>query len=335
MAEDETPQASETSETPPPTDTATPDDPTKPAPTGAAGATLFADMRPSAGGILIVFAFVAVQQGAWLCEPAVFGSLMDALTDAARTWQDLIGAMPLWVGVFLVNTLAGAMRRVASERVYARMYARLAERLARRAAENHTDTKQTAALSELARDFVSFFEDRVPDAIMDSISLVGAIGALCIYDLRIGAACLGVLGPLFFVGRAYDRNVAALTTELHGLREKNVEMFVDHAPAEVLAHFSKIGDLKRRIGTWSAVNFGVLRAALLVVFIVVLYVAIDVDGLTVGAIYSIVTYLWTFVTAIEALPELFESLTAIRDITKRLQGPVSPAALAVPDDREE
>jgi ABC-type multidrug transport system fused ATPase/permease subunit len=295
--------------------------------------SLFADLKPSAWGIASVFALVAVQQGAWLCEPAVFGHLMDAVTDEARTWQDLVRAMPLWVGVFFVNTIAGGFRRVASERVYARMYARLAERLARRAAEDHADSKQTAALSELARDFVSFFEDRVPDAIMDSISLLGAIGALFLYDWRIGVACLGVLGPLFFVGRAYDRNVSALTTELHGLREMNVAVFAESSPAEVLAHFSKIGDLKWRIGTWSAVNFGVLRAALLVVFVVVLYVAIDVDDLTVGAIYSIVTYLWTFVTAIEALPELFESLTAIRDITGRLSGPTS--ALPPPSEDDE
>lgn len=280
----------------------------------------------------MVLVLVAVQQGAWLLEPAVFGSLMDAVTDEARTWDDLLGAMPVWALVFSVNTVAGGLRRVASERVYGRMYARLAEGLARRARADHADVAQTAALSELARDFVGFFEDRLPDAIMGALSLVGALGALFTYDWRIGAACLGVLGPLFFVGRAYDRRVSTLTTELHELREQNVQVFASGAPEEVLAHFTRIADLKRRIGGWSAANFGVLRAALLVVFVVVLYVAIDVDALTVGAIYSIVTYLWTFVTAIEDLPELLENLTAVRDITRRLQGRAAPAGPSGPDD---
>lgn len=295
--------------------------------------TLFADMRPSAVGIAVVLALVGLQQGAWLCEPAVFGTLMDDATDEARTWNELLEGMPLWVGVFFVNTVAGALRRVASENVYARLYTRLAERLARRAVEDHADARRTAALSELAADFVGFFEDHLPDAITDGISLIGAIGALFFYDWRIGGACLGVLGPLFFVGRAYDRNVAALTIELHGLRELNVSVFAEREPAGVHAHFAKIGELKRRIGTWSAGNFIALRASLLLVFVVVLYVAIDVDGLTVGAIYSVVTYLWTFVTAIEALPELFEGLTAIRDITARLSD--TPRTLASDADDGE
>lgn len=296
--------------------------------------SLLDDMRPSARGVVVVLVLVAVQQGAWLLEPAVFGSLMDAVTDEARTWDDLLGAMPLWATVFAVNTIAGGLRRAASERVYGRMYARLAEGLARRARQDQIDGKQTAALSELARDFVGFFEDRLPDAIMGAVSLIGALAALFTYDLRIGGACLAVLGPLFFVGRAYDKRVSKLTTDLHELREQNVEIFTAHTPEEVLGHFSRIADLKRAIGTWSAVNFGVLRGALLVVFVVVLYVAIDVDGLTVGAIYSIVTYLWTFVTAIEDLPELLENLTAVRDITKRLQGKGGPA-LPPPTEADE
>lgn len=277
-------------------------------------------MRPSAGGALVVLLLVAIQQGAWLLEPAVFGSLMDSVTDEARTWRDLLASMPFWASVFAVNTIAGSLRRVASERVYGTMYARVAEGLARRAREDHVASAQTAALSELARDFVGFFEDRLPDAIMGGVSLVGALTALFAYDVRIGGACLGVLAPLFFVGRAYDQRVSKLTAALHELREQNVDVFGGRPPEDVRAHFDQIATLKRSIGTWSAINFAFLRGALLVVFVVVLYVAIDVDQLTVGAIYSIVTYLWTFVTAIEDLPELLENLTAVRDITKRLQG---------------
>lgn len=278
------------------------------------------DVRASARGIVVVLTLVAVQQIAWLVEPAVFGTLMDAVTDEARTLADLVAAMPLWALVFATNTLAGSLRRIASERVYGRMYARVAQRIAERAASERLAPTQTAARAELARDFVEFFEDRLPDAILGAVSLVGALGALFSYDPRIGAACLGVLAPLVVIGRAYDRRVSLLTAELHELREQNVEMFAGHGPDEVLAHFTKIAELKRRIGSWSAFNFGALRSALLVVFVVVLYVAIDVDDLTVGAIYAIVTYLWTFVTAIEDLPELLENMTAVRDITRRLQG---------------
>ena len=38
-----------------------------------------------------------------------------------------------------------------------------------------------------------------------------------------------------------------------------------------------------------------------------------------GEIYSIVAYLWTFVTATEYLPELMESWTSLHDISKRIK----------------
>ena len=213
------------------------------------------------------------------------------------------------------------------------MYARVAAGLARRALESKAEPQQTAALSELGRDFVSFFEDRVPEAITDFVSLIGATGALFVYDPRIGASCLGVLVPVLLVGRAYSVAVTKLTTEMHELREGNVDVFDTGDPARVLAHFTRVSDLKRSIGIWSAGNQVVLRLALLVIFVVVLYVAIDVDGFQTGDVYSVVTYLWTFVTAIETLPEVLEHLTAVRDLRDRLSGK-APAASRASDHDE-
>ena len=53
-------------------------------------------------------------------------------------------------------------------------------------------------------------------------------------------------------------------------------------------------------------------------FLVVLFVAIDLDDFTTGRLYSIVAYLWTFVTASEYLPELLESWTEVQDLSRRL-----------------
>jgi hypothetical protein len=55
------------------------------------------------------------------------------------------------------------------------------------------------------------------------------------------------------------------------------------------------------------------------IFLVVLYIAIDLDDFTTGKIYSIVAYLWTFVTSTEYLPDLLESYASLRDIQDRLR----------------
>jgi ABC-type multidrug transport system fused ATPase/permease subunit len=62
-----------------------------------------------------------------------------------------------------------------------------------------------------------------------------------------------------------------------------------------------------------------MRLVLLGVFLVVLWVAIDLDDFSVGQLYAIVAYLWTFVTSSEYLPELFESWSGIKDLSRRLR----------------
>ncbi len=75
---------------------------------------------------------------------------------------------------------------------------------------------------------------------------------------------------------------------------------------------------EQRIARWSGKNFGIVRIFLLATFLVVLYISIDRDDLTTGNIYSIVSYLWTFVSTTEYLPELLVSITSLKELNSRL-----------------
>ncbi|MCK9218557.1 MAG: hypothetical protein M0P47_00720 [Bacteroidales bacterium] len=58
---------------------------------------------------------------------------------------------------------------------------------------------------------------------------------------------------------------------------------------------------------------------LMVIFIVVLFIAVDVDKFSTGKIYAIVSYIWTFIASTDYLPGLMESLTAVRELNTRLK----------------
>ena len=62
-----------------------------------------------------------------------------------------------------------------------------------------------------------------------------------------------------------------------------------------------------------------MRFTLLLIFLVVLYVAVELDNFSAGELYSIVAYLWTFVAATEYMPELLENWTSMKDISRRLK----------------
>jgi len=62
-----------------------------------------------------------------------------------------------------------------------------------------------------------------------------------------------------------------------------------------------------------------MRFTLLIIFLVVLYVAVELDNFSAGELYSIVAYLWTFVSATEYMPELLENWSSMKDISRRLK----------------
>ena len=76
---------------------------------------------------------------------------------------------------------------------------------------------------------------------------------------------------------------------------------------------------KTRIARWNSFSFTTVKTLLVVIFIVVLFICVDVDNFSTGKIYSIVAYLWTFIGQTDYLPELMESLGSIKDLNKRFE----------------
>jgi len=52
---------------------------------------------------------------------------------------------------------------------------------------------------------------------------------------------------------------------------------------------------------------------------VVLFICVDVDNFSTGNIYSIVAYLWTFISSAEYLPGLMESYSSVKELGHRLK----------------
>jgi ABC-type multidrug transport system fused ATPase/permease subunit len=125
--------------------------------------------------------------------------------------------------------------------------------------------------------------------------------------------------PLVQITRTYARKVSALQKEYHDNYETTFDVFARQSQDEVKAFYGRATVLKQKIANWGALNFGVMRVALLFIFIAVLYIAIDLDDFSTGAIYSIVAYIWTFITTSEYIPQLMENWTSLEDISRRLK----------------
>jgi ABC-type multidrug transport system fused ATPase/permease subunit len=279
-------------------------------------------VRPYRKRIGWVLALVVIAKVAWIVEPTVFGDVIDAMIDAAKAAHPIdVFLVPLliWAGVFMINSAAGTAQRSYEAKVYNEMFADIAVSLSQTGQRNGEATTRTAARAELAREFVIFFQRRIPDTIEEVFDLAGTVIALTFYDWRLGVTCLGVVIPLGFVNTVYNRKVSSLEKELHDSREEVFDIFASGDPKKVRTYYEGLTRVERRIANWGALNFGAIRGFLLVVFIVVLYISIDLDDFTTGDIYSVAAYVWTFVTSAEFLPDLMESRASIRDLTQRMR----------------
>lgn len=272
-------------------------------------------------GIIFALSLVVIEHVAWILEPTLFGNLIDATIEKATgaSTTPYVTPLFLWIGAFVVNSGVGALRRSLDQRIYLSMFTEIATNVSRMALRHRLSVSKTAARAQLSREFITFFEYRIPEIGEQAICIGGALIGLTFFDYRIAAACMFVLIPLYIVNRLYNKNVGSLQAALHDSVEETYEVFATRDPDKVHEYYANLARPQQKIADWGALSFALLRIVLLGIFLVVLYISLDLDDFTTGNIYSIVAYLWTFITSSEYLPELLESWTSLKDISKRLK----------------
>jgi ABC-type multidrug transport system fused ATPase/permease subunit len=272
-------------------------------------------------GITLAVGLVVVEQLAWIVEPTVFGNVIDAFIDKGLAPTEAAFLVPLliWIGVFLLNSVVGAVRRSVDQRIYLTMFTEIATDVARLGHERNHPLSRIAARAELSREYIAFFQYRLPELLEQCIAIGGAITALFFFDWRIAITCAVIAIPLGAITRFSNRRILLWQTAIHDQQEQAYDVFARRDIGQIRSYYSQLALPQLKIANWGAVNFGLVRLALLVIFVVVLYIAIDLDDFTTGNIYSIVAYLWTFVTSSEYVPELMQSWTSLQDISRRVR----------------
>jgi ABC-type multidrug transport system fused ATPase/permease subunit len=280
--------------------------------------TMFTTYRKN---ILLAFSFIIVEKIAWIIEPTVFGNVIDAMIEAVATPPKGSPTIPLliWISIFFINSAVGTYRRSRDENIFLAIYNDLVINIARKMKKGSKNASRVAARAELSREVINFYQYRVPDLIEQGIDIGGAIIALTLFDWRIGTTCASILIPMYFMSRFYNKKTSFFQKQIHNQQEDIYRIYSTNDIEQVQLYYVEMAKWKQKIANWGAMNFGALRVFLLGIFLVILYIAIDIDDFSTGNIYSIVAYVWTFITSSEYLPEQLESITSVKDINQRLQ----------------
>jgi ABC-type multidrug transport system fused ATPase/permease subunit len=273
--------------------------------------------------IIFIFSLTIVENVAWIIEPWIFGTLIDEFilkANGSVFHLAPIKFLPLflWILLYAINSGTGTIRRMYEPRIFQNIFADIVTKISRKGQRDKINTSVVAGRAQLSHEYINFLQYRIPELMEQSIAIIGAICALTIFDWRISAACLLVVIPLGIIGQFYNSRVLYLQKDLHDQYETIVDTFVTKKPENIRSIYKSMANVQTKIGKYNGFNFGFMRITLLVVFLVVLYISIDLDNFTTGDIYAIVSYLWTFITSAEYLPELMESRSSLKDISQRI-----------------
>lgn len=274
--------------------------------------------RYSIGLILL---FVLIENVAWIIEPTFFGKLLDALIGHFYDHEKIDYFIPLliWVLVYLVNVVGGSLHRLFSGGIFARMYADVAARVIDESKSRGDQYSKMLVRTELVKEYIAFYKERLPEMLWQLSASVGAVIALFFYDYRIGLVCLSVIIPVAYINNLNRKKVTRLQKDIHDNQEELYKLIENRDASKIHLFFQNMILPKTRIARWNSFSFTTVKVMLVIIFIVVLFICVDVDNFTTGKIYSIVAYLWTFIGQTDYLPDLMESLGSIKDLNMRFE----------------
>lgn len=230
-----------------------------------------------------------------------------------------IPAMMPWVILYIISSSVGAWRRYYDTKIYTRMFANLSSEVVAKQLKMGEDISKIAGRSSLAWGNIEFFQYSLPEFIEQLINVGGAIGALAIFDWRLATVGAALVLIVIVTNRFYMRNVGKYQATLNDMHEQEYNTFATRDPSIIKKYYTDISGLEVKLSNRAATNYGMLRFLLLFMFLTTLYISLDLDRFTIGEIYSIVAYVWTFVTASEYIPYLSEKWVNLRDVTRRLE----------------
>ena len=273
-------------------------------------------------GVSLVIFFLFLENFTWILEPTYFGKLLDALIDKFYN-DDLkmntVFPLSLWIGIYLLNTLGGSLSRFYSGKIYSKLYVDLASIVISISTTKGLPPSRTLARAELAKEYITFLKDRLPELVWLLFATLGAIGALFFYDWRIAGVCFAVIFPIAFIYNGYRKNAIELQKGLHDNREDLYKLFEDQNMVAIEDYYLRMVEPQTRISKWNALNFTVTKLLMMGVLVVVLFICVDIDKFSTGKIYAIVSYLWTFILSTDYLPGLMESVTSLIELNGRLK----------------
>ncbi len=266
--------------------------------------------RPAVAG---TYALTLLENLATLAYPALTGLAIDGLLKHSYT------GLAALVAVWLVHLVISFVRQRYDTRVFMGLYAHLAiHTVAEQKGRGHS-TSIVSARVEMMRDIVDFFETDVPTMLGQVVTVVGSLAMLFTYDLDAGFIAMAVLLPMALVNGWYWRRALHLHRELNDQIEREVEDIESARILRLRRHFGRVRRWRVQLSDSESWTWAVTELATIAALVVILIDFTRSPGLTAGAIFAVLSYVYDYLEGLDHAPTLVNNLARLRDVRARLR----------------
>lgn len=280
--------------------------------TRARKTTALSAVRPFSFRIALTYTLTFLEDLLELSYPWATGIAIDGLI--ARDFHHAIPIVVAWS----TRAAIGCFRQMYDTRLYTQVYNRIVEDTILRQRRAGVEATSVAARSAMSREFVTFFEVDVPVVITALISILGSAAILFWYDLVIGALVSLLFVPVLLVNRVYVRVTTQLNHGLNNQLEREVDYINRADPTEIGTHFGLVRFWRVKLSDAAALNWTIIEVLSILVFVGILFRAIELPSTETGDIFAILVYVWRLMEGLDHVPTIVQQLTRLRDIGRRI-----------------
>jgi len=266
--------------------------------------------------LLVTWLLLALEITLLALIPLFVGYAIDGLLKG--DWQDLI----IFAGLLVVLTLVAVIRRAVDTRVFGQMRVELGLEVDKRL--NALPVGVRNARLTMSREIIDFLETDVPELFSAVIQVVAAIVILASFAVVLSLSAITTLILILLVYALFHRRFTKLNAVINNQVERQVNCLAANKSSLLKAHLLRLKRGEIKLSDSEAIVYGFIFLILFSFLIFNLVEATSIDGVTAGAVFSIVAYSLEYLESSLTMPMVLQQLSRVSEISKRMNDVRTP-----------
>ncbi|GAA6151751.1 ABC transporter six-transmembrane domain-containing protein [Pseudoteredinibacter isoporae] len=247
--------------------------------------------------------------------PLFIGFAIDGLLEDRH--EDFITLMAVMAALLIL----GVSRRIYDTRVFGTIRVELGKTLTHRSSA--LTTSVVNARIGMGRELVDFLEHQAPELMTSIVQLMISVLVLYTFHPTLALTALAAVLIMLLLYSLFHRYFYRLNSAYNHQEEKQVDVLETRKPEQISHHLRRLRKLEVNLSDTESLVYGLIFLLLLSFVSFNLWFAAKHVEVTVGSIFSVISYSWSFVESALILPVTLQGWSRLSEIMSRINSDIN------------